>query len=94
MLGRMTSTMRWLILIPAGPGALIGGWLGDHLGLRAALAFSGACGALLTLLAWRSPTLRAVRVLPVLSHDEASGTTAPADAAGADANDNAEWLKP
>ena len=27
LLGRMTSTMRWLILIPAGPGALIGGWL-------------------------------------------------------------------
>jgi MFS family permease len=27
MLGRMTSTMRWLILIPAGPGALsAGGW--------------------------------------------------------------------
>jgi MFS family permease len=73
MLGRMTSTMRWLILIPAGPGALIGGWLGDHVGLRAALAFSGVCGALLTLFAWRSPTLRAVRVLPVLSRDEAAG---------------------
>ena len=27
LLGRMTSTMRWLILLPAGPGALIGGWL-------------------------------------------------------------------
>ncbi|HUE12479.1 MAG TPA: MFS transporter, partial [Steroidobacteraceae bacterium] len=24
MLGRMTSTMRWLILLPAGPGALLG----------------------------------------------------------------------
>ena len=33
LLGRMTSTMRWLILIPAGPGALIGGGLGEHLGL-------------------------------------------------------------
>ena len=32
MLGRMTSTMRWLILIPAGPGALLGGWLGEHSG--------------------------------------------------------------
>ena len=31
MLGRMTSTMRWLILIPAGPGALLGGWLGRAL---------------------------------------------------------------
>ena len=35
LLGRMTSTMRWLILLPAGPGALLGGWLGEHVGLRA-----------------------------------------------------------
>ena len=46
LLGRMTSTMRWLILIPAGPGALLGGWLGEHVGLRASLAVAGA-GALL-----------------------------------------------
>ena len=46
LLGRMTSTMRWLILIPAGPGALLGGWLGEHVGLRASLAFAGG-GALL-----------------------------------------------
>ena len=38
--------MRWLILIPAGPGALLGGWLGEHFGLRASLAFAGG-GALL-----------------------------------------------
>ena len=41
LLGRMTSTMRWLILIPAAPGALLGGWLGEHHGLRAALAAAG-----------------------------------------------------
>ena len=41
MLGRMTSTMRWLILIPAGPGALLGGWLGEHWGLRVALGVRG-----------------------------------------------------
>ena len=45
LLGRMTSTMRWLILLPAGPGALLGGWLGEHLGLRAALAFAGVHSA-------------------------------------------------
>ncbi len=67
MLGRMTSTMRWLILIPAGPGALVGGWLGEHVNLRASFAFAGIGGVLLTLFAWRSPVLRAVRVLPVLS---------------------------
>lgn len=49
MLGRMTSTMRWLILIPAGPGALIGGWLGEHAGLRASLGFAGVGGVALTM---------------------------------------------
>ncbi len=64
LLGRMTSTMRWLILLPAGPGALIGGWLGEHVDLRASLVFAG-CGALLVaLLAWRHPLLRGVRTLP------------------------------
>ena len=64
LLGRMTSTMRWLILIPAGPGALLGGWLGEHIGLRAALAFAGGAAALLALLAWRHPVIRGVKVLP------------------------------
>jgi MFS family permease len=64
LLGRMTSTMRWLILIPAGPGALIGGWLGEHIGLRAALTFAGGSAALLALVAWRHPVIRGVKVLP------------------------------
>jgi MFS family permease len=94
MLGRMTSTMRWLILIPAGPGALIGGWLGDHIGLRAALAFSGVCGALLTGFAWTSPTLRAVRVLPVLGPDGQPGPAALPERPHGETPDDAEWLKP
>ena len=73
MLGRMTSTMRWLILLPAAPGALIGGWLGEHVSLRASLGFAGACGLLLTVVAWRSPMLRSVRALPVLPDAEAEG---------------------
>ncbi len=64
MLGRMTSTMRWLILLPAGPGALLGGWLGEHVDLRAALAFAGGVSALLVLVAWRHPVIRGVRRLP------------------------------
>jgi hypothetical protein len=64
LLGRMTSTMRWLILIPAGPGALLGGWLGEHLGLRAALGFAGTAGLLLAAVAWQVPTIRRVRELP------------------------------
>ena len=64
LLGRMTSTMRWLILVPAGPGALLGGWLGEHHGLRSALLFSGCAGLLLALLAWRTAAIRNVRSLP------------------------------
>jgi MFS family permease len=64
MLGRMTSTMRWLILLPAGPGALLGGWLGEHVGLRAALVFAGGAALALAALAWRQPVIRNTRVLP------------------------------
>ncbi len=66
MLGRMTSTMRWLILLPAVPGALLGGWLGEHFGLRVALGFAGASALLLALVAWRLPVIRSVRTLPTL----------------------------
>ena len=77
LLGRMTSTMRWLILLPAGPGALIGGWLGEHVDLRASLVFAG-CGALLvSLAAWRHTLLRGVRKLPALeSGDDQLGVEA------------------
>ena len=70
LLGRMTSTMRWLILLPAGPGALIGGWLGEHVSLRASLAFAGTGALLLTALAWRWSMLRDVRELPALDADD------------------------
>jgi MFS family permease len=66
MLGRMTSTMRWLILIPAGPGALLGGWLGEHLGLRVALGFAGSSALLLAAIAWRRPVIRSITTLPTL----------------------------
>jgi MFS family permease len=64
LLGRMTSTMRWLILIPAGPGALLGGWLGEHVGLRASLAVAGGGSLLLAIVCARWGLLRGVRVLP------------------------------
>ncbi len=64
MLGRMTSTVRWLILLPAGPGALIGGWLGEHVDLRASLAFAGCTCLLMCAVAWHWPVIRRVKVLP------------------------------
>jgi MFS family permease len=78
MLGRMTSTMRWLSLIPGVPGALVGGWVGEHLGLRATLALSGTLGLLTAALAYRHPVLRSLRQLP------SPAQTAPAPSAGAD----------
>lgn len=74
LLGRMTSTMRWLILIPAGPGALIGGWMGEHLGLRYSLGFAGLSALLLASVAWRNPVIKAIKVLPQLEkHEELLG---------------------
>lgn len=64
LLGRMTSTMRWLILIPAGPGALLGGYLGEHMGLRYAMGLGGGGALLLALWAWNHPEIRNVRSLP------------------------------
>jgi MFS family permease len=64
LLGRMTSTMRWLILLPAGPGALIGGWLGEHVDLRASLLFAGSGALVTTAVVWRVSLLRGVRSLP------------------------------
>ena len=66
MLGRMTSTMRWLILLPAGPGALLGGWLGENLGLRAALGFAGGTALTLAAVAIRLKVIRSVNTLPTL----------------------------
>lgn len=69
LLGRMTSTMRWLTLIPSVPGALWGGWLGEHFGLRATLAFSGATALILGLVAWRIPVIRRTRTLPTIAEE-------------------------
>ena len=61
--------MRWLILLPAGPGALLGGWLGEHLALRASLLCAGVCGLLLALLAWHRSLLRHIDRLPAVSEE-------------------------
>lgn len=67
LLGRMTSTMRWLILLPAAPGALLGGWLGEHFGLRWALAAGGLGALALAAAGWKLTHLRTQRELPVLA---------------------------
>lgn len=78
----MTSTMRWLTLLPAAPGALLGGWLGEHMGLRASLLFAGFGALGLALFGWRVAAVRELRVLPPTAADDtaaaaASGVPAP-----------------
>jgi len=80
MLGRMTSTMRWLILLPAGPGALLGGWLGERFGLRAALAFAGGTALVLAALAARQQVIRSVKTLPSLKAEAITPYSAEPDA--------------
>jgi MFS family permease len=77
LLGRMTSTMRWLIMVPAVPGALLGGWLGEHVGLRSAMVFAGGAVLLFSLLAWRQRLIRDMRTLPQLDSDIGSPAWAP-----------------
>ena len=64
LLGRMTTTMRWLILLPAGPGALVGGWLGESFGLRAVLAFAGVGALLVAACGLSQAVIRRTRALP------------------------------
>lgn len=64
LLGRMTSTMRWLSVLPAGPGALLGGWLGEHVSLRASLAFAGITALVAALVATRLAVIRDLKRLP------------------------------
>lgn len=71
-LGRMTSAMRWLTLLAAGPGALLGGWLGEHHGLRSTLVFAGVTSFLLVAVAWRLPAIRSLRQLPKPEDRESS----------------------
>jgi predicted MFS family arabinose efflux permease len=71
LLGRMTSTMRWMTVLPAGPGALLGGWLGEHVSLRASLAFAGLTALLAAVIAWRLALIRDLRTLPQADDDGA-----------------------
>jgi len=64
MLARMTSTMRFMTLLPAGLGSLLGGYIGEHLGLRIAIALGGTGAILLGLIVWRFTFIRNVREIP------------------------------
>jgi MFS family permease len=59
LLGRVTATMICLTVATAPLGGLAGGWVAEHLGLRATLLIAGLGAILLVpLVAWASPLLR------------------------------------
>ena len=64
MLARMTSTMRLMTLFPAGVGGLLGGYVGEHFGLRAAIAFGGLGALALAVFVWRFSLIRRVAEIP------------------------------
>ena len=64
LLGRVTATMICLTVATAPLGGLVGGWIGDHWGLRAAMLLAGAGALVLApFAAWLSP-LMSMRELP------------------------------
>jgi MFS family permease len=64
LLGRMTTTMRWLITLPAAPGALLGGWMAEHIGMRSSLLCAGIGTLLVALVATLRPRLKSIHQLP------------------------------
>jgi hypothetical protein len=64
LLGRMTSTMRWLTCWPPRPARCwAAGWVNTW-ACAAALGFAGGVSALLVVVAWRLPRIRTLRALP------------------------------
>lgn len=58
MVGRVTAAARLVALCGTVPGALIGGWLGDHYGPRSAIVVSGIGYLLMSVIVGLSPAMR------------------------------------
>lgn len=71
LLGRMTTTMRWLITLPAGPGAILGGWMAEHIGMRSSLLCAGLGTLIVAIVAYVRPRLRSIKKLPEMNQAKA-----------------------
>ncbi len=69
MLGRMTSTMRFIIIAGAPLGSLLGGAIAEWVSLRAAIAFSAVGAFGLWFGATKLAALMSIRGLPTPSED-------------------------
>ncbi len=63
MLGRMTATMRFLTVASVPVGTVLGGLLGELIGLRATLGVVGVCGVILALATISMSPLRRLKRL-------------------------------
>mgnify|MGYP001020408877 CR=1 FL=1 len=70
LLGRMTTTMRWLITLPAGPGAILGGWMAEHVSMRSSLLSAGLGTLAVAAVAFARPHLKTIRQLPELNQSK------------------------
>lgn len=81
MLGRVISTMRWVAIAGTPLGALLGGTLGEVIGLRHTIALIGVAGLALSVAAYLYSPLRAMRELPEpIAHPARLRATAPGGA--------------
>jgi MFS family permease len=77
LLGRVTASTHVLLGGVVLAGALVGGFLGEVLGLRATLILAAGGEAVVALWLWRSP-LRVIQDLPVQDIEETLGAPHPA----------------
>ena len=71
LLGRMTTTMRWLITLPAAPGAILGGWMAEHVGMRSSLLCAGIGTMAVAAIAYARPHLKSIKTLPEMNQTQA-----------------------
>jgi MFS family permease len=64
LLGRVTSTMIFMALSLAPLGSVLGGFIGEWLGLRATIGICGIAGLILTLALFKISPLPAMKKLP------------------------------
>ena len=77
MQGRMNATMRFIVWGTIPLGAIIGGALGDLIGLHATI-WVGAIGGLLAFLPVALSSVRQIVTMPEPAEDDAPGTAEPA----------------
>jgi MFS family permease len=72
--GRTTATIRVLAASCAAVGAVLGGWMADHFGLRPTVLIAGMGTIIAAILLWSSPIRHERELTLVRPHDKMPGT--------------------